>query len=97
MPMLEQRIQQHFIDSADLKYQAAQSLTKPVADAIQAVLACVTSGGKVLTCGNAGSAADAQNFSARFVGRFERDGHRGGCCDGRVGHPGRRRLRDLDG
>ena len=46
--MLEQRIQQHFIDSADLKYQAAQSLTKPIADAIQAVLACVTSGGKVL-------------------------------------------------
>jgi D-sedoheptulose 7-phosphate isomerase len=71
--MLEQRIQQHFIDSADLKYQAAQSLTKPIADAIQAVLACVTSGGKVLTCGNGGSAADAQNFSAKFVGRFERE------------------------
>lgn len=71
--MLEQRIQQHFIDSADLKYQAAQSLTKPIAEAIQAVLACVTSGGKVLTCGNGGSAADAQNFSAKFVGRFERE------------------------
>lgn len=71
--MLEQRIQQHFIDSADLKYQAAQSLTKPIVDAIQAVLACVTSGGKVLACGNGGSAADALNFSSRFVGRFERD------------------------
>jgi D-sedoheptulose 7-phosphate isomerase len=50
--MLEQRIQQHFIESADLKYQAAQSLSKPIAAAIQAVLACVTSGGKVLACGN---------------------------------------------
>ncbi len=71
--MLEQRIQQHFIDSADLKYQAAQSLSKPIAAAVQAVLACVTSGGKVLACGNGGSAADAQHFSAEFVGRFERE------------------------
>ncbi len=71
--MLEQRIQQHFIDSADLKYQAAQSLSKPVAAAVQAVLACVTSGGKVLACGNGGSAADAQHFAAEFIGRFERE------------------------
>lgn len=71
--MLEQRIQQHFIDSADLKYQAAQTLTRPIADAIQAMLACVTSGGKVLACGNGGSAADAQHFAAEFVGRFERE------------------------
>ena len=71
--MLEQRIQQHFIDSADLKYQAAQLLSKPIAAAVQAVLACVTSGGKVLACGNGGSAADAQHFSAEFVGRFERE------------------------
>ncbi|TFY96266.1 phosphoheptose isomerase [Ramlibacter rhizophilus] len=71
--MLEQRIQQHFIDSADLKYQAAQTLTAPIAAAVQAVLACVTSGGKVLACGNGGSAADAQHFAAEFVGRFERE------------------------
>ena len=72
-PMLEQRIQQHFIDSADLKYQAAQVLSKPIAQAVQAMLACVTSGGKVLACGNGGSAADAQHFSAEFVGRYERE------------------------
>lgn len=71
--MLEQRIQQHFIDSADLKYQAAPVLSKPIADAVQALLACVTSGGKVLVCGNGGSAADAQHFAAEFVGRFERE------------------------
>jgi D-sedoheptulose 7-phosphate isomerase len=72
-PMLEQRIQQHFIDSADLKYQSAQSLSGPIAAAVQALLACVTSGGKVLACGNGGSAADAQHFAAEFVGRFERE------------------------
>ncbi len=71
--MLEQRIEQHFIDSADLKYQAAQVLSKPIAAAVSAVLASVTSGGQVLACGNGGSAADAQHFAAEFVGRFERE------------------------
>ena len=72
-PMLEQRIQQHFIDSADLKYQTAQALGKPIADAVQAVLACVTSGGKTLACGNGASAADAQQFATFCVAGFERE------------------------
>ena len=71
--MLEQRIEQHFIDSADLKYQAAQVLSRPIAAAVQAMMVCVTSGGKVLACGNGGCAAAAQHFAAGFVGRFERD------------------------
>ena len=71
--MLEQRIEQHFIDSADLKYQAAQVLSKPIAAAVQAILASLTGGGKILACGNGGSAADAQHFAAEFVGRFERE------------------------
>jgi len=71
--MLEQRIQQHFIDSADLKYQAAQTLSHPIAAAVQAVLACVTSGGKVLACGNGPSAAEAQQFAAFCVAGFERE------------------------
>ncbi len=71
--MLEQRIEQHFIDSADLKYQAAQILSKPIAAAVHAILASVTSGGKVLACGNGGSAADAQHFAAEFIGRYERE------------------------
>ncbi len=71
--MLEQRIQQHFIDSADLKYQAAEALSVPIAAAVQAMLTCVTSGGKVLACGNGSAAADAQHFSAAFVGRYERE------------------------
>ena len=71
--MLEQRIQQHFIDSADLKYQAAQVLSHPIASAVQAILACVTSGGKVLVCGNGPSAAAAQQFAAFCVAGFERE------------------------
>ena len=71
--MLEQRIQQHFIDSADLKYQSAQALSIPIAAAVHAMLACVTSGGKVLACGNGPSAAEAQQFAAFFVAGFERE------------------------
>ena len=71
--MLVQRIQQQFIDSADLKYQCAQTLAPQVEAAVGAVLASVTGGGKVLTCGNGASAAAAQQFAASFIGRHDRE------------------------
>ena len=71
--MLEQRIQQQFFDSADLKYAAAEILSRPIADAVSAVVGSITAGGKVLACGNGGSASDAQHFAAEFIGRFERE------------------------
>ena len=70
--MLEQRIEQQFIDSADLKYQAAQVLSKPIAAAVQALLACVTGGGKLLTAGLGPAAALAQYLASLWVGGFER-------------------------
>ena len=71
--MIEQRIQQQFFDSADLMYAAAEVLSKPLAEAVEALVGCITAGGKVLVCGNGGSASDAQHFAAEFVGRFERE------------------------
>jgi D-sedoheptulose 7-phosphate isomerase len=71
--MLEQRIQQQFFDSADLKYQAAELLARPIAEAAQAVLGCITSGGKLLVCGSGWSVGDAQRFAAQLVDRFERE------------------------
>lgn len=71
--MLEQRVQKQFFESADLKYQSADALTRPIVDAVAAMIGCITAGGKVLVCGNGGSATDAQRFAARFVGRFERE------------------------
>lgn len=71
--MLEQRIQQHFIDSADLKYQAGPVLSKSISQAMQAILACVTSGGKILACGAGVSGLLAAQFASHFVGRFERE------------------------
>jgi D-sedoheptulose 7-phosphate isomerase len=71
--MLDLRIQQHFIDSADLHYQVAEGLAKPVDAAVQAVLACVTGGGKVLTAGMGPSAGLAQYLASLLVGGFERE------------------------
>ena len=70
--MHEQRIQQRFIDSADLSYQWAEALARPIAQATQALLACVTGGGKVLTCGEGASVALAQYVAALLVGGFGR-------------------------
>ena len=46
--MLEQRIQQQFFEGADLQYQAAEVLARPIADATAALLAAITGGGKLL-------------------------------------------------
>lgn len=71
--MLEQQIQQHFIDSADLKYQSAQALSLPISSAVQALLACITGGGKILACGAGVSASQAQMFASLCVSGFERE------------------------
>lgn len=71
--MLLQRIQQLFIDSADLKYQAAPQLAPLVEAAVSALMAGLTGGGKVLTCGNGGGSALAQLFAASILGRYERE------------------------
>lgn len=71
--MLEHRIHQHFIDSADLKYQSAQALSQAIAAAAQAMVACVTSGGRLLACGIGPCGALAQQFAAMCVGGFERE------------------------
>jgi D-sedoheptulose 7-phosphate isomerase len=71
--MLEQRIQQQFFDSADLFSQTAESLSKPIADAAQTLLDCITAGGKVMLFGSGAAAALAQHGALLMVGRFERE------------------------
>jgi D-sedoheptulose 7-phosphate isomerase len=70
---LAERIAAHFADSAQLKLAAAPALSGPVARAVEAMSACLRAGGKILACGNGGSAADAQHFAAELVNRFERE------------------------
>ena len=71
--MLEQHIQQHFIDSADLHYQVSQEISDSVANAVYALLACVTSGNKVMCCGNGLSWAQAAQFAAMCVSGMDRE------------------------
>ena len=47
-------------------------LRAPMLEAAQTLRACLDRGGKVLICGNGGSAADAQHFAGELVGRFKR-------------------------
>lgn len=71
--MLEQRIQQQFFESADLQNQAAASLARPVAAAAQALVECLTAGGKLLVSGSDTGAMLAPVFASALTGRFERD------------------------
>ena len=68
---LTNRIRKHFEDSAQTKLQLKGALAQPIADAAQAMVACLMNDGKILACGNGGSAADAQHFAAELINRFE--------------------------
>lgn len=65
------RIHKHFEDSAQVKLQSKSVLTQPIAAAAQAMVACLQKDGKILCCGNGGSAADSQHFAAELINRFE--------------------------
>jgi D-sedoheptulose 7-phosphate isomerase len=67
------RIQQQFKDSISTKQEASELLAPLVQVAIELMFSSVSKGGKILACGNGGSAADAQHFAAELVGRFERE------------------------
>jgi len=68
-----ERIQQQFRDSAAAKLDALDHLAAPIAAAIDTLFGALTNNGKVLACGNGGSAADSQHFAAELIGRFERE------------------------
>lgn len=65
------RISKHFDDSAQTKLQVKDALVRPIADSARALVDCLMSDGKILACGNGGSAADSQHFAAELVNRFE--------------------------
>ncbi len=65
------RISQHFTDSAQTKLDAIEMLAAPIAEGAELMISCLLGNGKILACGNGGSAADAQHFAAELVGRFE--------------------------
>lgn len=68
---LIQRIHKHFRDSAELKLNAVNALSEPIVRAADVMVRALMAEGKILACGNGGSAADAQHFSAELLNRFE--------------------------
>ena len=70
---LIQRVNEHFIESIAAKQQAMEVLSPGIAVAAEKMVACLMNEGKILACGNGGSAADAQHFAAEMVGRFEKE------------------------
>ncbi|HSG22829.1 MAG TPA: phosphoheptose isomerase [Azonexus sp.] len=65
------RVAKHFEDSAHTKLDAIEMMAAPIAAAIETLTASLINGGKILACGNGGSAGDAQHFAAELIGRFE--------------------------
>ena len=69
---MDDRVLAHFRESIAVK-QASETLAPQIAMAAQLMLESLLNDGKVLSCGNGGSAADAQHFSGELLGRFERE------------------------
>lgn len=72
---IQSRISQNFIESIEEKKKAQAALVASITEAIQTMVTSLQSGNKILACGNGGSAADAQHFSAELLNRFERERH----------------------
>jgi len=67
------RISRQFVDSAQTKLQAAELLAAPIAQAVDTMVHSLMNGGKIMACGNGGSAADSQHFAAELLNRFEKE------------------------
>ncbi len=70
---LTQRVTTHFTDSIAVKQQAMQTLIPVIEQAGQAMAMCLRQHHKILSCGNGGSAGDAQHFSSELLNRFEKE------------------------
>jgi D-sedoheptulose 7-phosphate isomerase len=67
----EKRIQEHFAESIAVKQASAEQIVQSIAKAGQLMSQSLLDDGKILSCGNGGSAGDAQHFSAELLNRFE--------------------------
>jgi|SRR5579864_3901286 len=70
---LHARIRKQFNDSAQLKLKAVEVLAEPIIRATEIMVKCLLANGKILACGNGGSAADSQHFAGELLNRFERE------------------------
>lgn len=70
---IQSRIRQQFEDSVAVKARALDAMAAPIEAAIRLMADSLRAGGKVMACGNGGSAADSQHFAAELLNRFEKE------------------------
>ncbi|MFW9605626.1 MAG: phosphoheptose isomerase [Pseudomonas sp.] len=70
---MQSRIRQLFLDSIETKRQSIDVLTPQIERASQVMVSSLLNERKILSCGNGGSAGDAQHFSSELLNRFERE------------------------
>ena len=70
---LHHRVAEHFAQSIEAKQRSAEAIAPAIHDAAETMLQSLLAGGKILSCGNGGSAGDAQHFSAELLNRFEKE------------------------
>ena len=70
---LQERILGHFLESIEVKQRSAGDLVEFVHRAGDLMVDSLLKEGKILSCGNGGSAGDAQHFSAELLNRFEKE------------------------
>lgn len=70
---MQDRIISHFGNSIETKAASAEVLPPLIERGAQLMVNSLLNGGKVLSCGNGGSAGDAQHFSSEMLNRFERE------------------------
>lgn len=68
-----QRIRSIFDESIAIKRQSLELLAPAISAGANRLLECLMANGKIMSCGNGGSAADAQHFSSEMLNRFERE------------------------
>ena len=67
------RVREHFAESIATKQSAVDVISESIAVAGQLMAQSLLDDGKILSCGNGGSAGDAQHFSSELLNRFERE------------------------
>lgn len=71
MSVIKEEIKNALNESANLKKKVADSICENIEEVIKLVINCYKNNGKILICGNGGSAADAQHFASEFINKFK--------------------------
>lgn len=69
----KEKIEGYFYDSIDTKAKSVELLSEKIETAALLMVDCINNDGKIISCGNGGSASDAQHFSAELLNRYQID------------------------